>query len=195
MSGFEESTVRVEQVDDTNWKLLEGFDYQGKSEVFHVPPGQPTDFASVPRLFVWFLPRYGRWTKAAILHDHLWRDRAGQGKMEYVDADGTFRRAMRELEVPFLKRWIMWGAVRWGALLKPGGRKGWLREFPRLALITAVALPIVLPPALVVAAALLLFFLVECAVWVPLKAAEVLKRRTEGATPKQAVAPHLSWKL
>lgn len=195
MSGFEHSTVQVEQVDDTNWKLLEGFDYQGRSEVFHVPIGQPTDFASVPRLFVWFLPRYGRWTKAAILHDHLWRDRAGEGRMAYVDADGTFRRAMRELGVPFLKRWIMWGAVRWAALTKPGGRQGWLREAPRLALVTAVALPIVVPPALVVAVALLAFYLVECVVWVPLKAVELVKRRTGGATPKEAVAPHLTWKL
>jgi len=195
MSGFEQSTVRVEQVDDTNWKLLEGFDYQGRSEVFHVPTGQPTDFASVPRLFVWFLPRYGRWTKAAILHDHLWRDRAGEGKMPYVEADGTFRRAMRELQVPFLKRWIMWGAVRWGALVKPGGRKGWLREAPRLLLVTALALPIVVPPALVVGAALVLFYLVECVVWVPLKAVEIVKRRTADGTPKEAVAPHLTWKL
>jgi hypothetical protein len=27
-----------------------------------------TDFASIPRVFVWFLPRYGRYTLAAIYH-------------------------------------------------------------------------------------------------------------------------------
>jgi hypothetical protein len=194
MTDFVHARVVVEQVDDTNWELQEGFDYQGRSEVFHVPAHQGTDFASVPRLFVWFLPRYGRYTKAAILHDHLWRERAAKQKMDYVDADGTFRRAMRELGVPFLKRWILWGAVRWAALLKPGGRKGWLRESPRLLLISAVALPIVLPPAVVVGAALAAFYLVELVVWVPLKLVEVAKRSTSSATVKPANVPSLRWK-
>ena len=85
--------------------------------------------------------------------------------------------------------------MRWGALLKPGGRKGWLREARRLLLVTALALPIVVPPALVVGAALVLFNLVECVIWVPLKAVEIVKRRTADGTPKEAVAPHLTWKL
>ena len=193
MIRFEDSVVRVEQVDDKNWKLLEGFEYQGKTQLFRVPDGQPTDFASVPRLFVWFLPRYGRWTKAAILHDHLWRHQAGR-TMEYIEADGTFRRAMRDLDVPFLRRWIMWGAVRWGALFRPGGRKGWLREAPRVLLVSLLALPIVLPPAIVVALALLVFFLVECIVWLPLKATELAKRR-RGRDAKKAVGPTLTWRM
>jgi hypothetical protein len=192
MIRFEECVVRVEQVDDTNWKLLEGFEYEGKRQHFHVPDGSPTDFASVPRLFVWFLPRYGRWTKAAILHDHLWRNEVGQS-MKFAEADGMFRRAMRDLDVPFLRRWIMWGAVRWGALLRPGGRSGWLRDAPRVLLVSALALPIVLPPAVFVAAALVVFFLVECIVWVPLKLVELAKRRL-GSEAKKAVGPTLPWK-
>lgn len=192
MIRFDECVVRVEQVDDQNWKLLEGFEYQGKRQLFVVPDGQPTDFASVPRLFVWFLPRYGRWTKAAILHDHLWRSQVGQ-TMEYLEADGMFRRAMRDLDVPFLRRWIMWGAVRWGALLRPGGRTGWLREAPRVLLVSILALPIVLPPAVLVALALLLFFLAECIVWAPLKVAELVKVRA-GKDAKKAVVPKLTRK-
>jgi hypothetical protein len=42
---------------------------------------------------VWFLPRYGRYTKAAILHDHQWRDLATNGEISWVDADALFRRA------------------------------------------------------------------------------------------------------
>ena len=57
-----------------------------------------TDFASVPRFFVWFIPRYGRYTKAAIIHDHLWRDQVGKGAICFRDADGLFRQAMRSLE-------------------------------------------------------------------------------------------------
>jgi hypothetical protein len=43
------------------------------NEVYPIPAGEETDFASVPSPFVWFIPRYGRYTKAAILHDGLCR--------------------------------------------------------------------------------------------------------------------------
>jgi hypothetical protein len=124
----EGSVVVVKQVDDRNWEVREALRYRANREVFEVPVGQGTDFASVPRPFVWFLPRYGAYTMAAILHDYLWRVRAANGKMRWIEADGVFRRAMRELHVPFLRRWIMWGAVRWAALFKPGGRSGWIRR-------------------------------------------------------------------
>lgn len=188
--------VVVEQVDETNWKVREGFSYRGKTgEVFPVEAGSETDFASVPRLFVWFLPRYGRYTLAAILHDYLWRQRARAGTLDYIDADGLFRRAMRELEVPFLRRWIMWAAVRWGALFKPGGRRGWWREAPRVLLVTVVAVPFVLPPAVVISVALAGFWVLEAVVWVPLKLAEAAKRRRGRAGGKRVNPPHLEWRL
>ena len=195
MIDFKQAKVVVEQVSDNNWLLREAFDYTGKFETFHVPLGQGTDFASVPRVFVWFLPRYGRYTKAAILHDFLWRERASKGTLDYVDADGTFRRAMRELGVPFLRRWILWAAVRWGALLKPNGRKGCLKEAPRVLLVSAVAVPIVVPPAIVVGAAIVVFQTVELVVWVPLKVVELVKEATAPDTAKQANLPGLDWRL
>lgn len=195
-TGFSEGCkVVVEQVDDRNWKVRESFTYTGKSgDVFEIHEGMETDFASVPRLFVWFLPRYGAYTKAAIVHDLLWREYASRGRMSYLDADGVFRRAMRELEVPFLRRWMMWAAVRWGALVKPGGTAGWWRESWRVLLVSAVAVPIVVPPALLVVVALALFFVVEAILWVPLKVVEVAKRRRR--TPaKQVNAPSFEWRL
>jgi Protein of unknown function (DUF1353) len=78
-----------------------------------------------------------------------------------LDADGIFRAAMRELEVPFLRRRIMWAAVRWGALTKPDGRRGWWKEAWRVALVTAVALPIVAPAAIVILLTLPIFYLLE----------------------------------
>jgi hypothetical protein len=195
-SGFSPGAkVVVEEVDDQNWKVREPFSYTGARETFTVPAGMDTDFASVPRVFVWFLPRYGRYTLAAILHDYLWRQRASTGAMEYVDADGTFRRAMRELNVPFLKRWIMWAGVRWAALLKPGGRRGWWREAWRVLLVTIVARPIVLPPAVVVAAALAVFYLLEAGLWAPLKLADTVKRTLGRPTPKQVNPPTFEWRL
>lgn len=192
--SFQDAKVVVEQADDTNWILREALDYGGERESFHVPVGQGTDFASVPRVFVWFLPRYGRYTKAAILHDYLWRELACKGRLSYVDADGLFHRAMRELGVPFLQRWILWGAVRWGALVKRGGRQRWLGQAPKLLAVTAVALPIVLPPAIAVAAALVVFNVLEALVWVPLKLVEKVKR-ARGERAKVANPPDITWKV
>ncbi len=196
--GFSENcVVVVEEVDDKNWKVRQAYSYTGERDTFHVAVGQETDFASVPRVFVWFLPRYGRYTKAAILHDHLWRDLAAEGKLDFIDADGTFRRAMRELEVPFLKRWIMWAAVRWGALAKPRGRHRWWREAPRVLLVTVFALPFVLPAAVVILASLLAFTIFEGIVWVPLKISEKLKLRFGKRPPaevKQVNAPAFEWR-
>ena len=175
--GFSEGCrVVVEQLDDREWVVREGFTYRGgEGDVFEVYDGMRTDFASVPRVFVWLLPRYGRWTKAAILHDLLWREHAAQGRMDWIDADGVFRRAMRELGVPFLRRWLMWTAVRWAALRKPGGRRRWLTEAPRVLLFSVVALPVVAPPAVLVLAALLLFWLLEAIFWLLLAAGRLVR--------------------
>ena len=114
--------------------------------------------------------------------------------MRWIDADGVLRRAMRELGVPFMRRWIMWAAVRWGALVKKDGMKGWWKEAPRVLLFTIVALPIVLPPAVVIVAALLVFHLVEWIAWVPLAVTRMVKRR-QGKTGKEVNAPKFSFKL
>jgi hypothetical protein len=197
--GFSErAEVVVEQLTAEEWKVRKQFSYRGKYDTFHVRVGNTTDFASVPRIFVWFLPRYGRYTLAAILHDYLWRHRASAGEMNYIDADGTFRRAMRELGVPFLTRWIMWAAVRWGALLKPRGTRGWWRESWRVLLITLFALPFVLPAGIVVGVSFAAFQLVELVLFLPLKAHEKTKerrkRRHPGIDVKQVNAPAFAWK-
>ena len=162
--------VVVKQVDEKDWEVRRPLRYRGRREVLEVPVEQGTDFASVPLPFTWFLPRYGAYTKAAILHDFLWRERAAKGTMKWVEADGIFRRAMRELGVPFLRRWIMWSAVRWAALFKPGGRTGWLREAPRVLLMTVVVLPFVVLPAVTILVSLAAFFardMVEAELRVP----------------------------
>ena len=122
------STVDVRQVDDQDWEILRALPYHATSEDFEVPVHERTDFASVPRVFVWFIPRYGRYTKAAILHDYLCGTAVPAGRVSRIEADGIFRQAMRELGVPFLRRWIMWAAVRLGALTNPAGRKEWWTE-------------------------------------------------------------------
>jgi hypothetical protein len=182
--------VAVEQIDDVSWDLLRRLTYKGKKDRFVVPRGMNTDFASIPRVFTWFLPRYGKYTKAAVLHDYLWRRKAVAGEISWIDADAIFRRAMRELDVAFLRRWIMWAAVRWGALLKKGGLDGWWRESWRVVLITLLALPILLPPAAVILVALLAFYLLELLFWAPLKLASLRKARPD----KRVVMPSVKLK-
>jgi hypothetical protein len=194
----EDSDVVVKELDERNWELIRPLAYEGKEEFFVVPAGMRTDFASVPRVFVWFLPQYGRYTKAAILHDYLWRQRASKGTLNWLDADAMFRRAMRELDVAFLRRWIMWAAVRWAALWqwKRGGLNGWWKEGWRVIPISLFALPIVLPPAILISIALLTFFLVELVFWVPIKAVFEARKAIQKRRPrKRVVMPEFEWKL
>jgi hypothetical protein len=160
--------VLVRQFDEKSWTLDEEVVYQGKRDRFVIPAGTRTDFASVPRVFVWLVPPYGLFTAAAVLHDHLWSVRVPAGSIGPVDADGLFRRAMRELGVPFLVRWFMWGAVRWAALSDPVRRAGWLRELPRVALVTLAALPVVTVPALAILLGFAVFALAEQAAFLVL---------------------------
>jgi hypothetical protein len=188
------STVDVRQVDDQDWDTLRAISYHATNEDFEVPVHERTDFASVPRVFVWFIPRYGRYTKAAILHDYLCGTVVPAGRISRIDADGIFRQAMRELGVPFLRRWIMWAAVRLGALTNADGRKKWWTEAWRVVLVAAVALPVVTPAAAVIVITLLAFYLVELVVWIPLEAAHGIRERRHRPA-KRVNRPTLRWKL
>src|SRR5438045_305382 len=106
--GFIQGNVAAEEVDEDSWSLLRPVIYEGRDQTFEVPVGFVTDFASVPAAFTWLVPRYGVYTKAAVLHDFL----CDGALVSRADADGIFRRSMRELEVSLLRRWVMWSAVR-----------------------------------------------------------------------------------
>jgi Protein of unknown function (DUF1353) len=125
-----------------------------------------TDLASVPRSLTWLIPRYGMYTKAAVLHDYLCQTvgtetiavyptpdtapAADAGPQEPAlitlgdrsDADEIFRLAMTDLGVPWARRWLMWSAVSWATLwtsLWPGrSSKPALRWVGRALLVAAV---------------------------------------------------------
>lgn len=120
MPFLREETIDIRQTGDTTFELVSPIRYDGRHDTFVVPAGQETDFASVPRAITWLVPRYGRWTKAAILHDYLYRSRVVSPR----DADGIFRRALREQGVPLYKRWMMWTAVRLHSILFKKGLPG-----------------------------------------------------------------------
>jgi hypothetical protein len=152
--------VVVTPLDARRWRLLEPVAYTGERDHFLVPEGYVTDFASVPRLAVWLIPTYGRYTAPAILHDYLITDCIPTGRITSADTDGLFRRAMRELGVPPVRRWLMWAGVRWGALFNRRRRAGWARSAPGVLAITVLALPLALP-MLVVLAGLAVYGLAE----------------------------------
>jgi hypothetical protein len=158
---FIEGSVTVEEIDANTWLVLEPVIYQGNKRTFTVPPGFETDFASVPKVFTWLIPRYGVYTKAAILHDYL----CATKPVNRSDADGIFRRAMRELGVSFLRRWIMWAAVRAGGKLESA-------SFAEVLLWLVVAVPasaFLLVPTVVVLAWSAVFWLIEAIVYLFLK--------------------------
>lgn len=175
------SELSITEAGDDNWKLTAPLRYSAAYQSFEIPATAETDFASVPIVFQWLVPRSGRYTKAAVLHDFLWRtpvDGVSRG-----DADGIFRRCMRELGVPLLRRWLMWGGVRLGSLWKsrlrdkPG-------DLPRVALIVVFPGSFVVAAGIVVAIFLLTFFLLELvtsAILAVLRLIPGVRRRTNPA--------------
>jgi hypothetical protein len=158
---FEPGSLTVRRVDAERWELVDELVYLGSWERFVVPAGFRTDFASVPRVVTWLVPRFGAYTLAAILHDWLVTDGLRTGAVTSRQADGIFRRVMRESGVPVLRRWLMWAGVRWGALTDDRRRSGWLFSAPGVLAVTVLAAPLVVPPAIVIAPGLLVYGLAE----------------------------------
>jgi hypothetical protein len=151
----------VSRVDANTWSLVDDLVYQGNRERFVVPAGFRTDFATVPRVVTWLIPRFGAYTLAAILHDWLVSEGIRRGVVTSREADGLFRRVMRESGVPVLRRWLMWAGVRWGALADERRRAGWPASAPGVLAISVLAAPLVVPPAVVIAPGLLVYGLLE----------------------------------
>jgi hypothetical protein len=68
---------------------------------------------------------------------------------------------MRESGVPVLRRWLMWAGVRWGALTDERRRPGWWASAPGVLAISVLAAPLVVPPAVAIAPALIVYGLAE----------------------------------
>jgi Protein of unknown function (DUF1353) len=133
-------------------------------EWLRIPIDFPTDLVSVPNAFSWFIPRAGRYARAAVLHDHLWTLAAQTGGAKYDrrKADRQFRIALENSGVALLRRWIMWAAVRLASIFvkrDPGDR--WWIDVPGIIALALIALPFVGPPALLIVPATVLFGALE----------------------------------
>lgn len=177
------------QVHDFQWQLVEPLVYQGNRDRFVVPVGEESDFASVPRPVQWLFPKSGRYTKAAVLHDHLWKNGAALG-IGMKDADGLFRKCMHELKVPFLQRWTMWSAVRIVSLARSHFKEG-PEDLPRVVAVVLYPGAFVAGGALVVLALQLGFAALETVAALVLSVFRALPGARNRVKP--VVRPKLRW--
>lgn len=102
------------------WQMAQNLVYEvgdkGSGKAIIVPSGFITDGASVPQFLWGFLPSWGKYSRAAVVHDYLYeRLRTGlphEYARERKDADAIFLEAMAVCEVSWPTRHLMWLAVR-----------------------------------------------------------------------------------
>jgi len=87
-------------------------------DVILVPYGFITDFASVPSFMWWLIPPWGKYGKAAVVHDYVYQHHAiKQGGVVILTfdrkmADKVFLEAMDVLGVRIWRKYPMYWAVR-----------------------------------------------------------------------------------
>lgn len=103
--------------DGCTFTLLTEFDYElgalGSGRTIRVPAGLVTDFASVPRLLWNIFPPWGKYGKAAVLHDFMYQ------RQEFTKtfSDAIFLEAMEAIGVGWLTRTLIWNGVRFGGFV------------------------------------------------------------------------------
>jgi hypothetical protein len=112
--GTFDKPLRLTYLDGQEWEVFETFVYStevaGNKTVILVPAGFTTDFASIPRLFWRVLPPTGKYGKAAVIHDYIYRTPGVN--LTRAQADGIFRDAMADLGVGAFTRTLMFRGVR-----------------------------------------------------------------------------------
>lgn len=100
-------------IDHTNPKmpfvLSEEVQYHGPLISITVPKGFRHDGASIPRVLWALMPRVGRWSRAALIHDYFYANGIGAKQI----ADAVFYDILKFDNVGGLRCFIMWKAVSW----------------------------------------------------------------------------------
>ena len=121
MSKFTDILTVSPLADGKTWVTRKEFGYdigkEGSGNSIDVPIGFMTDFASVPRPLWMLLPRWGKYGNAAVVHDYCYWEQSRSRK----ESDMIFREAMKVLEVPAWKKFLMYYAVRFGGGLAWAG--------------------------------------------------------------------------
>jgi hypothetical protein len=123
----------IAYIDGKRWRVVEGFTYRlcqpDGVQYVSIPRGFITDFASFPLGIVFKSPG-GRWDKAAVVHDVLYKTgvvsvdgrSAGRSDPRPItrgEADAIFKEAMTVAGVGWFPKQIIYAGVR------VGGWKAW----------------------------------------------------------------------
>jgi len=122
MSSFTSEPWFEPKANSKVWIVRRGFTYHIGTKCSQnkivIRKGFETDFASVPRIFWSLIPPWGRYGKAAVLHDYLYQGGLIEGwipvKMtcKRKQADQIFLEAMGVLGVRMWRKYPMYWAVR-----------------------------------------------------------------------------------
>jgi hypothetical protein len=110
---------------EKSYDLLDKFEYVDKDGRSYTIPASGklhTDLASIPGFASWLVPKDGRHTQAALVHDAMIVNRAKKELPDFessppgivvddAEADAIFRRGMKVSGVPPVRRWMIWAAV------------------------------------------------------------------------------------
>lgn len=119
MSSFTTPLVVIPLDDGKNWEVKEPFEYrigeENSSEIIIVPSGFITDFASTPKIIWNIYPPWGKYGKAAVIHDSLYRCQGYNGNYLYTrkQCDLIMLEGMVVLKVGKFDRWIIYNFIRW----------------------------------------------------------------------------------
>lgn len=96
---------------NNNWRLAEDLlvDINEPRIRLYIPEGFITDLASVPRVIWAVVPPYGLHTRAAVVHDWLYRSKI---QITRAEADNVFLELMQQDKVDPTLAKLMYRAVR-----------------------------------------------------------------------------------
>src|SRR3989304_6283390 len=113
MSRFTDVLLVSPLGDGRTWITRREFGYdvgaEGSGNTIDVPIGFMTDFASVPRPFWIFIPQWGKYGNAAVIHDYCYWAQTRSRK----ESDKIFFEAMGVLGVSSAARYLMYWAVKY----------------------------------------------------------------------------------
>lgn len=107
------TTLQTECINDDKWRLIAPLRYESDiAGTITVPAGFECDFASVPRVPIFYMLFGDEAHQAATLHDYLYRYAVVPRKV----ADEVFREAMSVSGVGWKRHPMYWGVRIFGGL-------------------------------------------------------------------------------
>lgn len=92
----------LEDLEDGTFRIVKDFAYQTQvagGETIIVPAGAETDLASIPAFARSIVSTTGKYNKAAVVHDWLYRTQGMNGRFTQLESDKIMSEAMIKLGV------------------------------------------------------------------------------------------------